>query len=276
MVAVHRSPSAAQAMRQAARLAHLTNARLKALYVEDLGRFIYVPMLTWATAPILGDQPLYAPLPPQDLIAEQERQGEEEESLRTAFREVCGKEGLSGEFHVLQGSVDDVLLTSSRTVDLMVMGYRHTPLFTGALFERVLRQSVRPILMVSDSDRVDGPILFAYDGSRAAQRSLSIGASLIELNAWKGVMVVTAANDSEEAVPVQDEVREYLLPYTTQTGFSVSVGEAGPSILEAADMCKAGLIVMGAFGDASVSEFLFGSTTQEVLAEAPCPVLLAS
>jgi nucleotide-binding universal stress UspA family protein len=263
-------------MALASRLARAAGATLTGVYVEDPSRFVYVPLLTAATSPILGDPSVMAPLPPGELLAEEERQEQEERELRSSFTEICQADALSGTFQILQGPVDDMLLERSRRVDLLVMGYDRGHAAAEGLLERVLRNSVRPVLVVSEDARVDGPTLVAYDGTPAAQRALAVAGALVAANAIKPISVVTVTDDADEARPLQEEARDYLSHYTPKVQGLVRVGDAVPGIVSTAEELKAGLIVMGAFGDPAVRELLDGSTTREVLAATPCAVLLVS
>ena len=53
----------------------------------------------------------------------------------------------------------------------------------------------------------------------------------------------------------------------------VAVGRAHREILRVATESSASLIVMGAQGRGGISHTLFGSTTQQVVREATCPVM---
>lgn len=274
MVAVHRSPAAEVAMALAAQHARAADARLTALYVEDPGRFVYVPLLTAATSPILGEPPSVAPLPPEQLLAEEARQEAEERDLRVTFTRVCTKQGFAGQFSIKQGQVDELLLESARRVDLTVMGYDRGNTAGENLLERLLRESIRPVLVVAEGARTSGPILIAYDGRHPSQRAISAAAALVAAGAYPSVGVATVTSEPDEAQPLQEEARAYLEPYTTRIKPLVRVGDVVEGILSAAKELKAGCIAMGAFSAPAMQILLTGSITRQVLAGSPCPVLL--
>ena len=276
LVAVHRSPAAQPAMALAARLARAGGARITGLYVEDPSRFVYVPLFTAATSPILGEPPVMAPLSPREMLAEEERQEQEEKELAATFEDICRKEQLTGQFQILQGPVDELLLQRSRRVDLLVLGYDRGHAAAEGLLERVLRNSARPVLVVPEDARMEGPLLVAYDGTPGSQRALATAAALVGCGAAPEIAVVTVAEDADDAAPLQAEARAYLEPYTARARSLVRVGDSVAGIVATADEIGAGLIAMGAFGESGFAELLEGSTTREVLASAPCPVLLVS
>jgi nucleotide-binding universal stress UspA family protein len=275
LVAVHESPVAAPAMGLAARLANHCRASLRAAYVADPDRFVYVPLLTGFTSPLMGEPPLCMPRPPSEILEEEQRLEDEEKRLRESFAAVCQTEGLTGHFQILQGRVEEMILNRSRAVDWLVIGHRPRGRHDGSLVDRLLRRSVRPVLVVGETLR-DGPILFCYDGSRAAQRSLAAGAELLGIGAFGPAHVLTVDDDADDAAAIQQEAREYLEAYGSKPTMCVDIGDPGPSILKTAEDCKAGLIVMGAYGDGLMSEAIFGSTTTDVLESATCPILLVS
>lgn len=270
LVPVHQSPSAAAAMKTAAGLAHRVQGRLHALFVVDPYRFLYVPLTSAVGSPITGDIPLHAPLPPADLLAEEVAVEDEERELRETFQKVCGKEGLQGDFRMLRGDVNRTIVRCSRSVDLILMGSRSDG--SHGLVEDVLRESARPVYVVPTAGRTGGPILFAYDGSTASQRAMTVGASILASGAHTSAHVLTVGKSPDNRDHLWD-ARQYLSAYVTGITTHESEGDVAESIRRVSDEIGAGLVVLGTHGHSALRTALFGSTTTKVLDTAAEAVL---
>lgn len=270
LVPVHQSPSSGAAMKTAARLAHLVKGRLHALFVVDPYRFLYVPLTSAVGSPITGDIPLHAPLPPADLLAEEEAVEDEEKELRQTFRTICDREGLQGDFRMLRGDLNRTIVRCSRSVDLILMGSRTEG--SHSLVEDVLRESARPLMVVPTDGRTTGPVLFAYDGSAASQRAMAMGASLLASGAHPSAHVLTVGKPAASRDHLWD-ARQYLSAYVTDVTTHEAEGDVATNVQRVADDIGAGLVVLGTHGHSALRSVLFGSTTTQVLERAGEAVL---
>ena len=143
----------------------------------------------------------------------------------------------------------------------------------GPTTEAMVHDSQRPVLVVPSEGRTGGTVLFAYDGSKAAQRVVVQGAYLTSL-AKAPCAVLTVDDDPERARRTQAPLLRYLEAYDLQPRATIVKGDATRQIIDQANSKGAGLVVMGAFGHNPIRELLFGSTTLNVLEQTPCPVLM--
>ena len=133
-------------------------------------------------------------------------------------------------------------------------------------------------------------ILIALDDSQQAEWALDTGIELAEaLHAH--VLLVHVVNPtvayvgagellaSDVLAEMRERGEELLLRARMRAGESVPKecamleGSAAREIIGAAEEWDCDLIVMGTHGRGRVASFLMGSTTQEVIREARCPVL---
>jgi len=276
-VAIHDSSAAQRALHMSVRIARVSGARLHGLFVEDPSRLFYVPLTSTVSTSVIGEPPFYVPLPPKDLFEEEERIEVEERQILQVFRGACDDEGLQGQFRAIQGRVDETIVRCSRSVDLIVMGFNGSNFGLGNVVEPVLRQSARPVLLVPSTGRVEGPIIFAYDGSHAAQRAMVAGAHLLGFEAFSDVHVVIAGDPGEDRDAAERDAREYLSVYCDNlTIHAIERQSPTQAIRGCIDSSQGGLLVMGAFGNSRFKELLFGSTTRDILETAECLVLMAS
>ena len=127
--------------------------------------------------------------------------------------------------------------------------------------------------VVPEKARVDGPVMFAYDGSVGVQRVVVPGTALAVAQG-KGAVILTVDSDKEKARVNQETLYNYLEPYGMDIKVELSSGKATKAIIDASEKFKAGMIVMGAFGHGQFRQLIFGSTTLDVLEKAHCPMLL--
>ncbi|NOT28107.1 MAG: universal stress protein [Acidobacteria bacterium] len=188
--------------------------------------------------------------------------------------------------------------------DLIVMGTHGRSgferLLLGSVAERVLRKAPCPILTVPPHAVVAAPadvalrrILCPMDFSPSALQALGFALDLAQQG--KGVVTVLHAiewlTEEEPPTSVHFDVAEFrrrltedaherlrsLISDDAKTRCAVEdvvvVGRAHREIIRTATANQTDLIVMGAQGRGGIDLALFGSTTQQVLRAAECPVL---
>jgi nucleotide-binding universal stress UspA family protein len=215
--------------------------------------------------------------------------------------------GIASEIVVRQGNpVSEILQQAEQmSADLLVIGTHGRSgferLFLGSVTEKVLRKAPCPVLTVPPStERALGqPVLFKtilcpLDFSPSSTRALKYALSLAK-EADARLTLLHVIESSLESAHVGDlahfTVGEYgrhvqndaftrlraAIPaearvWSTPEEF-VTMGKAYREILRVATETDAELIVMGVQGRGTVDLMLFGSTTNEVIRRACCPVL---
>lgn len=140
----------------------------------------------------------------------------------------------------------------------------------------ILRRNPRPAIVVP-AIRPDGEsVVVAYDGSVQAARALAafVGAG-IEVDT--PIHVVTFHDDLSTARETASIAEKFLSGHGYRVTCHASVQPRAASaerILAACLDYKARLLVMGACSKSTVWEFVFGSVTKRILAEAAQPILL--
>jgi nucleotide-binding universal stress UspA family protein len=212
--------------------------------------------------------------------------------------------GLDADVVVQTGDPSRVIVDEAvaKTVDLIVLGTHGRSgfdrLLSGSLAEKVLRRASCPVLTipphvpaVAAGGTLFTHILCAVDFSHASEQALGFA---IELGG--AVTVATVLEWLAEEAPVahpESDVARYRahladdagsrlralvqaaeVPAACQVGQVVAVGRAHREILRLATDKGSDLIVMGAQGRGGVGLALFGSTTQQVVRGATCPVLV--
>jgi nucleotide-binding universal stress UspA family protein len=240
------------------------------------------------------------PVPPQEV-----RQ-QASESLKRFVEEVSAS-GTPVSISAEAGdAVPEILkVAESLPADVIILGTHGRGGFDravlGSVTEKILRKAPCPVLTVpppvSDAapnapvlfERILCPVDFSDSSMTALKYALSLAqeaeADLLLMHVLEGLPVTDpklyshfdlvgyeraltddAAERLKEAVP--DEARNWCTPEEI-----VTPGKPYAEILRAAKEREAHMIVMGVHGRSPVDLMLFGSTTQHVVRQAPCPVL---
>ncbi len=209
-----------------------------------------------------------------------------DEAVLTAARQELGQsledftrrataEGLPSRTMQLEGNPAEVLVTESQRSDLIVVGKRCAP---GEDFEQtsgtaraVLHQAARPILCVPHDPAGGNAVLIAYDGSLQSAKTLQLFvASGLAEN--RELHLLTIADD---AAAIAQRGIEFLHAHELSVHAHSEAGEhPARQILETASRIRAGLMVMGAYGQPRLREFMFGSVTKAILRESRIPLFL--
>jgi|GEM_PF-1238175 len=289
LVAIDESKASLAALDLACELAKVSKAEIKGLYIEDIAR-----LLEWQPTELIGSAIGASTVLPHSRPTEEQMQVEKEfekerNNLKELFETTCKKNNITGIFKSIRGLIEESIIKASKTVDLVVIGkrgrsYKKDSREPGEIAQDLIRHVVKPLFIVPEESqpkaRITGKsltnkILLAYDGSEAAQRALSTAAQIATiLNAE--ILVVSIANDIEIAQTPLDEANEFLKPYNLKVSTKTGIGAAMPwkTVLEEAKVYDPGIIAIGAFGSNKLLELIFGSTTNQILIEATCPILL--
>jgi len=254
------------------------------------------PATAYAPGPLL---PVTVPTPDelQALLTSMQRFVGEDTGARASIRYEIGEGGAATE-----------ILERAQAIpsDLIVMGTHGRSgvdrLLLGSVTERVVRKAKCPVLTVAPPvgevtpvpDRLFSRILCGIDFSRESLRALEYALLLAaDANArvkLAHVVEVTPAPESDAgevetrtlgayvaaAAEARAEQLQSLVPKNIEKGLSVdtivAIGKSHREILRIAAEDDSDLIVLGAHG-LGIPQLLFGSTAQQVVRQARCPVL---
>jgi nucleotide-binding universal stress UspA family protein len=229
------------------------------------------------------------------------------------FIEAESAAGVPVEAMIREGSASSEILSQAADIkaDLLVMGTHGRSgferLLLGSVTEKVLRKATCPVLTVPQRhpDAVPAtPVLFKrilcpVDFSDSSMRALNYAMSLAQEADAQLTVVHVMAYDLEDAPDLYDttinddrqmladfrrrreeRARERLkeaVPDAVAAYCSVETmmvrGKAGREILRIAGESESDLIVIGVQGRGAADLMVFGSTTNQVVREAACPVL---
>jgi len=210
------------------------------------------------------------------------------------------RDGVPIDLHTAEGSaaIEIVRYASELQADLLVMGTHGRAgvdrFVLGSVTEKVLRKAPCPVLTLPPAaaatnaaveyDNIVCPTDFSPSSETGVQWALSLGrmtdAMVTVLHVvetptddeGKPRIQQPAASDDAETRALRSLVTEYSHA-TDRVTERVAHGKPYREILRTASECKADLIVMGVRGRGPVDLTLFGSTTNQVVRRATCPVM---
>ena len=143
----------------------------------------------------------------------------------------------------------------------------------GSQIEAVVRTIHRPILVTASSYKKPEKVMLAFDGSPTAYKTVEMLAAsqLCEGLPIYLVMVGTDSGDNREAL---DKARSMLLTSGFVVHAEIRQGEVELALHAYQAEHAIVLLVMGAYGQSRIRQFLVGSTTTTMLRTATMPVLL--
>ena len=219
----------------------------------------------------------------------EEEAGRREAKARQTFQEFCARERLVlADTPIAQGVPSAQWLRQigdeahwvaqlGRSADLLIIGRRtDDPELSVGMIETALFGSGRPVLILSAAGLATLPetIVIAWKATPEAARA--VGAAMPFLSAAKQIFVVTVAEDRD----LPDEEGARLLTSLRWHGFNASMRRLPPgpqgaaSTLLAAAAEQGALVVMGAYGNSRMRQWVFGGFTRHVLRGAEVPVLM--
>ncbi len=199
------------------------------------------------------------------------------ERLRAEFRRRCQQAGVRSTTLIETGEVAERIVARAALTDLVVLHLAHPPgrriaarLASG--LSAIIRRCPRPVLAVPRLTGL-GRALLAYDDSPKAREALFVSAYMA--GKW-GIPLTVLMVEGEEpiAAGAVRYLEQYLEFHEVQAAIRTERGEVAPAILRAAEDEASELIVVGGYGARPMLELVVGSTVDDVLREASCPVLI--
>jgi nucleotide-binding universal stress UspA family protein len=262
----------------AAGLARRHDAHLAALHVIDLPQSDY---LYGASMPFAGTGP-------ERLVEEMRAEAmAAAQPIEAAFRDCLRREGLAGEWRMVEGDTPATLSLHARYADLLVVG-QPNPYSAGggsprdAVVVTALMSSGRPVLAVpfaGDFPVLGDHVLVAWNASREATRAVNDALPLLEKAGRVTILAVNPRGGigGHGDVPAAD-IALHLARHGVRAEAAHTVATDipdGEALLSYAADIGADMMVCGGYGHSRARELVFGGVTRTLLHEMTIPVFLS-
>ena len=200
------------------------------------------------------------------------------ELLLTQFRQACAAEGIACAEHLVTGIVSAEIARIAHEVDLVLIGRGglHTSLskaLLGSTVEALVRSSATPTMVLTDQYRPIRKPLLATDGSPYAMTALSMAMAFTQ-QLQLPLSVVYCASPEAGHPDFLDGIQRQVADRGIACEVSICQGNAHEDLMQYVRDQGHDLLLMGAFGQRRIVEWILGSTTQYALRRSPVPLIL--
>jgi nucleotide-binding universal stress UspA family protein len=227
----------------------------------------------------------FVPTNPEEIVGRMRADATEAAApIEAAFRDCMRRNGLQGEWRLVEGSPAAMVALHARYADMTVVGQPNSyePQDSDAITVTTVMTSGRPVLAIpfaGDFPTLGERVLVAWNASREAARAVNDALPLIA--AAKQVTVL-AINPQRGIGGLGDVPAADIALHLARHGVKAEAAHTvakdisdGEALLSYAADIGADLIVSGAYGHSRARELVFGGVTRTLIAEMTAPVLLS-
>ena len=139
----------------------------------------------------------------------------------------------------------------------------------GSQVERVIRESIRPVLMASREFQAPTRALIAFDGGPSSRKAVEFAGRSALFEDLDVDLVMAGRHTADEAAHLA--WAKGHLPGANALHLDAAPDEAIPAFVADSNV---GLVVMGAYGHSPLRRFIVGSTTTQMMQRCHVPLLL--
>lgn len=175
------------------------------------------------------------------------------------------------------GGVIETILEREENARIVVIGRRGVDHefatdHIGSMIERVVRASIKPVMIVSRTFFEPDHVVFAYDASPAARRALERLANSPLFAGLPVTIVMAEAEGAAKRAQLAEAVAVFSPGHRVTSLFDPRKAEV--VIPEAIASVENPLLLMGAYGHSPLRRLFIGSTTTEMIRTIHVPILL--
>jgi nucleotide-binding universal stress UspA family protein len=269
------TPRSSARLAIAAGLAARHGAHLTGLHVIDIPSANY----------FYGAAMPFVPANPEEIIDRMRAEATEAAApIEAGFRDCLRRNGIEGEWRLVEGNPSAMVALHARYADLTIVGQpnRYEPQDADPITVTTVMTSGRPVLAIpfaGEFPTIGERVLVAWNASREAARAVNdampllIGAkqvTVLAINPQRGV----GGHGDVPAADIALHLARHGLRAEAAHTVAKDIADGEALLSYAADL-GVDLIVAGAYGHSRAREMVFGGVTRTLIAEMTAPVLLS-
>lgn len=129
------------------------------------------------------------------------------------------------------------------------------------VFQQIVAGEQRPTIVARSGLKVGGVVAVAWDGGKEASRAMRTALPLLR-RAARVVILTVQTSSSRKCEPARLQAFLAAREIASEVKKVTCTGETAVSLLAAADVASADLLVCGAYGHPRLREFIFGGATR--------------
>ncbi len=172
------------------------------------------------------------------------------------------------------GGIVETVIEREEDADVVIIGKRGASSafakeHLGSKIERVVRESIRPVLVASQEFKAPERVMVAFDGGASSRKAVEFVASSPLFTGLEVHVVMAGASGSTRQKHMDWATGQ--LPDAKVEHVSGAPEDALPAYLEANGI---GMLVMGAYGHSPLRRLIVGSITTQMMQNCHVPILL--
>lgn len=193
-------------------------------------------------------------------------------------RKLAGIKNIRYSIHSEAGTPFREIIEESKFHNFIILGqktfFRHgIGRERGNALHRILHNGLAAVFAVPDSVREIKKVLISYDNSVQVAKAIQM---FLLLHIWNqcDITLLNVNSDAARAKQLLDRLGEYVGRYGIQPAKVHLRGRPDKAILSYLREHEIDLLVMGAYGKRTASEFVFGSATKTLIDRADIPLFI--
>jgi len=202
------------------------------------------------------------------------------QDLIANFEKVCSENNVKYESFIKDGDPAKEIIEEARTADLIIIGIKthfrlEHPDVEGETLEKLLKESVAPVMAVTEKPTLPTKLLIAYDGSTQSAKAMREYVHISHMLPFaKKTYLLNVTDNIEEGMKLLKKAESYLRLYGLDVEKVIKSGDPADVIFNTAKELGDALIIMGAYGHSKLKDIFFGSTAEKILKNGSFPIFV--
>jgi len=196
------------------------------------------------------------------------------------FISSCERRGVHAGIHRDRGVAIDEIVEESRYADLIIVSAslsagNKPETSPSRLLKAILKDAECPVTVAPEQFEGIDEIIFTYNGSKSSVFAIKQFTYLLSSLEDKKVIVLQVNEDGEWTTAEKYKMKEWLKDHYSAIGFEVLKGKTDAQMLSYFLPRKNAMVVMGAYGRSSLSQFFRPSQAEVLIRTILQPIFIA-